>query len=91
MQRDRTFDGSIMDVGVNSIRVGKTNTRPQANSTASPIPSATPRAQPNVSPAVRSVPSDDLGAGTSLTLEVVPIAITPQPSVAPSATVSPHN
>ena len=86
-QHDRTFDASILDVGVDSIKLGKPKARATAVPSANPIASASPVAKPNVTPA----PSHDLGAGTSLSLEVVPLPSSPQPSPAPSATASPHN
>ena len=90
-QHDKTFESSIMDVGVDSIPVGKPKAKPETIPSANSIPSATPSPQPSATPAATPAPSSDLGSETSLTLEVVPIISSTQPSAVPSATASPHN
>lgn len=90
-QHDRTFDSSILDVGVDVVVIGKTNAKPEARPSAKPIASASPAPKSSVTPAPISSSSADVGAGTSLNLEVVPIASSSQPSPSPSASASPHN
>jgi hypothetical protein len=99
---DRTFDSSILDVGVDSVRVGNSKTKSEARPAVKPLPSASPApaVEPSVTPAPVSSPQPELGADASLSLEVVPIIKSQQArqaeqaeqaSPVPSATASPHN
>ena len=90
-QHDRTFDSSILDIGVDELRFGKAKAKPEAKPSAKPVPSASPAAKPTVTPEPVSSPNPDLGADTSLSLELVPILSSSKPSPSPSATASPHD
>jgi hypothetical protein len=90
-QHDRTFDSSILDIGVDELKVGKAKAKPEAKPSAKPIPSASPVAKPSITPEPVSSPNPDLGADTPLSLEVVPTLSSSKPSPSPSATASPHD
>jgi hypothetical protein len=90
---DTTFDGSIMDMAVDSITIGtagKPNPKPTVIPELSPIPSATPNALPTALPSLNPSPSN----GSSLPLEVVPILKTSEATEktpAASPTARPHD
>ena len=84
---DTTFEGSIMDMAVDSITIGKPKAKPTVIPTLSPIPNATPNALPTPLPSMNPSPSN----GSSLPLELVPIPKAPDKEPAPSPTATPHN
>lgn len=94
-RHDKTFDNSILDVGIDSIPAGTPKARSEVSPAVTPMPNSSQDARPIETPAPSPPPQGDIGAETSVALEVVPIISSskssPTPSPTPSATASPHN
>lgn len=86
---DKTFDSSILDVGVDSVVIGKSSSKRETKPAPILIPTPGPAAKSSATPAPVSALQPEPGTNTSLSLEIVPVVKSQQPSPAPSATASP--
>jgi hypothetical protein len=90
-QHDATFDGSMMDLGLNDVAGLRSKQRPAESPAAKVAASATPKAQATATPTLTPIPKMELSSTSALSLEVVPIGkssetaatATPTPSASP--------